>query len=1306
MGLNNKRSFLADKKALVRLSVGFFVIATIVSVVVFASGVLANTHDSTATVNPDLVQASTPYNFIVTIASLPSSGDPISEFRIYMESFGSNPNPFTDIVCKPKSGWNGPFIISSSEGDYCLYTATNAANRIGPGQSQDFNFDAKSPATGSCRTFKFETRDPDQFWRPIQDEVCVDNQAPITAKHFEGPQKIKDGVEWIDGVSKVVLVAEDPQPHPAGVKKTSYKLSGPVDNKYCYNVCQDWQKSSPDSGGWSEYTSPLENIAESCHVLEFYSTDKLGNVEDIKTNCFFVDKTPPIITKKVGEPKIAGGDTEFDYFVSSETPITLTCEDQAPHPSNDVTIYYKYRVDTDGDGFGDESWKDTVSQKTGELTFRFPEASLHELEYWCIDAVGKESTHLFEKDKVDNEAPVITKTMIGKNHLGACPPRPNSEDKCYVADNRANGVHISVEDPSPLHASNNVQCAYELWWNDKNLADNPNTFGTEGKDIIFKEDSTHTLKVWCQDGLGNKVEDIEKFLVDSTPPTTTKTYVGPQYPNPIIEGTTPYPHWIAALTTVNLKADDTKVGVDKTYYRTTKVENKYCETFATGECVKANVVGEFIEYADPFTMEQSCHVIDFYSVDKLGNKENTKRQCVFIDTTAPKSNKVIGKPQIQKDDGLYISQQTPITFTCTDQQPHPVDHNSLWYRYRVSNDCVNYGEWTKWIDPELTTQIPGKTIYFPEDSCHQLEYYCKDALGNAEQVQSETDIVDTKAPKIGVEVTGPKYCPDTEGPCYIDLATKIVVSAEDPTPHPVGGVTCDWSYTVNNGEVIPGSSGLTSPFTINSFPEESDHKLFITCQDALGNKNTITKEFLVDHTAPGIHKKYGNYQYSYDFMDYKAEWINSKTPIYITVTDDGVHKSGINKVEYRTSRVDDEYCKNYYQGDKFACQDAQGTGNWITGSQEFVFNILEQSCHLIEIVATDNVGKSSTHKQCVFVDNTAPEPSKTVGEIKTIWDGKDGTFYKDETAHCWEKNQAGELVGIECWKVTMDTPITLDCQDPLPHPVDHESTCFQVGLDGDDATQNYCDRLKGSYDSASGYCCGFNAPYTFSFKEESEHNLKFYCEDALGNKGNVDEEKFKVFGKMWKIPIYKKWNLISVPFDPINKDVVKVFSEIEKDVDAVWTYDGDDKKWYVYRPGVNDGDDTNNLDKINTGVGYWVLALADHYAEGEELVIGGGLLSPGPVLPPSNNLEKGWNLIGHYGTDPKIGKPAYCSLYSLIDTNMGYPRWSALFGYDALSDSFKGLNPWDLTKPGKGYWVEMDVNDSYSPATLCWNFIL
>ena len=171
----------------------------------------------------------------------------------------------------------------------------------------------------------------------------------------------------------------------------------------------------------------------------------------------------------------------------------------------------------------------------------------------------------------------------------------------------------------------------------------------------------------------------------------------------------------------------------------------------------------------------------------------------------------------------------------------------------------------------------------------------------------------------------------------------------------------------------------------------------------------------------------------------------------------------------------------------------------------------------------------------------------------------------------------------------------------------------------------------------------------------------------------------------------------------------------------------DNGTWYSWAPGPA----PDSIDHLIPGWGYWVLM-----NESADLVVGGSLLLPGRV-PPGRDLTAGWNLIGYYGTQwqsyngnsvnghsmgslgvNEIGgftynaqyfpivyrSRVYCALQSLVDTQVGYPRWSSLWGYynHGLMDAgFFSLNLGDWMYAGEGYWIEMDRPDHYAPTTTC-----
>jgi hypothetical protein len=271
-------------------------------------------------------------------------------------------------------------------------------------------------------------------------------------------------------------------------------------------------------------------------------------------------------------------------------------------------------------------------------------------------------------------------------------------------------------------------------------------------------------------------------------------------------------------------------------------------------------------------------------------------------------------------------------------------------------------------------------------------------------------------------------------------------------------------------------------------------------------------------------------------------------------------------------------------------------------------------------------------------------------------------------------------VGDWCdWKITMTTPTTLSCEIG--------NVKWRYALDGDWKEWNTSE-----------------LPVTIYFPEESNHTLEAKCVSLCGE-SETDIEKFKVEGKSFRISLYRKWNLISVPFVMLDDSIDEVFKDIKQDVTSVWTYDPEHaicgKDWCLYVPN----NEINEIDEMVPGSGYWVLANKNTLLE-----IGGSLFSPAATLP-EKKVVHGWNLIGYYGTEGQTiyngpvgsGKTAYCELYSLVDTTVGNPRWSSLVTYwePDNPNQWKYLGTWDNMDPGAGYWLEIDVNDIYAPATIC-----
>jgi hypothetical protein len=1047
-----------------------------------------------------------------------------------------------------------------------------------------------------------------------------------------------------------------------------------------------------------------------------------------------------------------------NWYVTSGSEITLTCEDQEPHPSGDEEVCFKIGFDESPfdltSDYCNGYMEDGYCCEDSPRSLFFLEESEHTLDYFCRDAVNKTSEIDSEIFKVDNTEPYLIEKIITGPSIaleGECPPRPDSNDVCHI--DGVTTIDVEVEDGGQVCAVGVDECRWryrvytEVW--------GPYTDWNYTFPISFPEESKHELEIGCYDELGNTMTDTEIFYVDKTAPETTFSVTGPQVPNPITE-TSKYPRWVDTDSRIKLEATDANgphdSGVDETYYRITQVIDRYCESAASG-CSNAQGTGDFIPYDGEFAVPESCHLIEYYSVDNVNKVEDAEKQCVFSDHTAPSVSVNVGEPKLScADCDYWITQDTEVKLNCVQEGPHPSPLDTLSWRIKVDD-----GLWGEWLTTAAGVEGYDKTITFGEDSRHYIEYKCNDSVGKESQVYSKNYRVDSTAPEITITESDPKYYNASEDKLYLNHVTEVSISAVDPDPTGfdcnVSGVTCEWGYYLDDGSYY--ELDTTNPFI---FPEETRHELVVRCNDSLGNVNETRKTYYVDWTRPGISKRYEEGRpLVYDVDGGSAKWIDSNTSIFGGVTDNGTHKSGIQEVKYRTFVVDDADCIHPIEVqyvDTYNCSmvDLNDT-TWTTVDpayyNEFEFKIPEDSCHLIEIMATDNVDKCALHKQWVYVDNQAPTPNKTVGEISTEWYpvdvavdpfNPDAThFYPWIVDRCWNDQHING--SIDCWKVTLDTEISMECVDPTPHPVGDEKVCFNVEMDGEDITdgdgcptrrcgrpEGYCNEYGGEMND-EGYCCvSKTAVDEFTFLEESEHNLKYYCEDALENRGPVDDEKFKVSGKMFKIKLNDKWNLISVPFVLQEDDPKEVFKDAES-VKTVWSYNGLTGKWSVYRP---DNENISDLDAIEPGLGYWILSdcetpielNAEDYRwkcdadKCEMLVVGGSLYSPGPVAPPSQDLPEGWSLIGLYGTEGKhgyygpnswfnwfgYGRDAYCELYSLRNLNEeGSTKWSALVGYWEPENpgAWYNLEKCDEMDPGAGYWISMDAEGNYRPSTIC-----
>jgi hypothetical protein len=680
---------------------------------------------------------------------------------------------------------------------------------------------------------------------------AVDNKAPVVNKEVGTPKvestqmteylvpdnyDIKDTAWFITKDTLITLTCEDQLPHPVNDVKIYYKY---------YNDGSPIQE-------WTLYAKPFTYGEDTYHELYYYCEDSLGNKGPVHYELDIVDTQSPSIWKEVGQPSVLVDPTcdpktsVCDYYVTTGTDITLHCADQDPHPVNDVTIYY-YWLNLE------DQTSDRGSVNAESYTFRYPTDSEHKLYFWCEDALGNtagNSEVVYETDYVDTQAPQTTKDITGPQYYD------DVNDKFYI-DGRTE-IELTCVDLPP-HPVDDVKIYYRYRVDDDTW---PEKFTEYTGKFKFPEESKHELEYYCVDALGN--EECHKFeidYVDHTPPVTTKAYGRPFYTDGVSD-------WITTKTPITLTADDGdsihSSGVKETYWRNTLVDERYC----SGEwnCQDVEGSGSWNVYEKPFYKnEESCHLIEYYSVDNVEKTETVKKQCVFVEDTPPTIYKKISGPEHvcteeewynygEPNYGChYITQQSTIYLNCVDEGNHPVNDVTLYWRdYLIGNE------------PPAYTEVLGgyAEIQKKEDSEHILEFYCVDALGNSQGTVDnphvEIDIVDTQAPHTEKTVGEPKYPGQDDVDWWITQNTIINLDCSDGKPHPVDHVTLYWRDYLEDDE--PGEWNVEEDgYAEIQKDEDCRHVLEWYCADVLGNsegteEKPIVEIDQVDTESPEITK--------------------------------------------------------------------------------------------------------------------------------------------------------------------------------------------------------------------------------------------------------------------------------------------------------------------------------------------------------------------------------------------------------------------------------------------------------------------
>ncbi|MFH8086875.1 MAG: hypothetical protein QW609_03585, partial [Candidatus Aenigmatarchaeota archaeon] len=606
--------------------------------------------------------------------------------------------------------------------------------------------------------------------------------------------------EWITSQTPITLQAEDGGKVCAvGVDETYYRII-PVGDEYCvnYTLCQEGYQSDEE---WQIYTQPFTISEDSCHLIEFYSVDKLGNTEAVKRQCVFVDNAPPIPTKIVGEPNVS-------------------CKTE----SQTVTLF-----SDDFEGYNYTSGQQLYSEMNGRGWYIYDYTHPYPYDDIYLDGTSTDRYVVIQ----DNSYIRVSINTTGYENITLTYTRRTMYAEGY--DRLRIGWRIGSFGPwIPLENVLNNTWDTKTW----------KLIGAENKSLI-------QIRFFMDDGNGDLglVDDV--IVTGETKAPECDYYVNQ---NTLItltceDDTTTHP--------VGEKEVCYKVGLDGENLTAT-----YCEQFggyiSEGWCCNASK-----EYKLHFT-EDSEHTLEYYCVDFLDNKNSIDSERFKVDTAAPNTTKTVGDPKVYKEDMFYITSNTKITLSCSDQEPHPVGEDKIYYRYYYN------GVWTDWI--EYT-----EPISFPEECLHELEYYCVDLLGNAEKAKREIDEVDNTPPEIL------KAWVDD---CSVHCGTLVKIFA-DVTDAKVGvgevkAKIEKWGSPIIITLAYNSTSGFyEGTWTPSCWLWEGTYYIDIVASDLLDNTATLTKATWVnvDNLGPQVKWVFSG-----------KDWVGYGTTFYVAaeVTDNSL----------------------------------------------------------------------------------------------------------------------------------------------------------------------------------------------------------------------------------------------------------------------------------------------------------------------------------------------------------------------------------------------------------------------------------
>jgi len=564
----------------------------------------------------------------------------------YTRAAGSNTVVSQYQIVAPASLANDDWVTFPGAANFLDLNPANGPRRDSAGSRVGIISAGNFPGESGAHAYPGTPADVKVDYFRVTPDNCpdgADTTAP-TSSATTAPAAPNGTNGWFNTAVNVTLEATD-NDNGSGVDKIEYRVDG---------------------GDFATYSGPIAIAADGEHTVEYRATDKAGNVEATKSLALKVDTAAPTTTAAL-DPGAPGAGGTYEGQVG----LTLTAADAV---SGVARSEYQVNVASAFGAFGAPSLMaaDWVTYDPQNKPV-FSEPGAYTIDYRSVDNAGNVE-----------EAKTVTFTIAGDSNDTLAPVTTSALDPASPGAGRTYSVPVTVKfsaaDPAPAGPEPKtfeVDAAGTAW--------EPADLTINNGDTVqwnFPAEDHFPHDVWViapggdpAPGSPDRVQ-VTQFPVNPGGPSVSKTftqngewtffcslhasYVGGEWDG--MAGT---------ITVEPAEVADLPSGVDFTEYRVKTGD-------AQGDWVRVNNTGSASPFESQVTIdEEGQHTVEYRSVDKAGNVEETKSVSFGIDFPEP------GTPVIEAfADPSSGTAPLLVRFSATGYDP---DGTDLTYRWEFAD---------------------------------------------------------------------------------------------------------------------------------------------------------------------------------------------------------------------------------------------------------------------------------------------------------------------------------------------------------------------------------------------------------------------------------------------------------------------------------------------------------------------------------------------------------------------------------------------------------------------------------------------